>query len=544
MKRASVNQWYLAGICLIATLILSYVLSSVVFLMGGRIGCWIFPAAAIISLATTLALASDKASKLTIIVSSIATILISVTVCSILVDFSWDGNIYHQESIALMLKGWNPFTDPLAKSFWPEYYTGKTYLSADGVLPTTGHGALMPWVIHYAIAVETVGSTIASATGLIESGKAFGMILAAGTGMLIYGFLAESKIIADWRRRLTVTLISVLNPVFICQSLTYYNDYPIYYYLLATIILLIKIGQRRDRWYDIALMCGVIMLAIGTKFNAFFIEGIAIMAGALWFLITSNNRALLTAIAVGAISLIVGVCIISYHPYVTNLMTAGHPLYPLMGENTFDIMSYNTPERYANHNRFFGFIDSISTICLPNYGSREGGFGPAVTLIMLISLAVIIWKRKAVSPAGYYILGVTVVSLFFFEQSWWARYIPQLWLIPVVASVYAAQAKKDRWVLWLLASAVAVNAIACSLYPIADSIHLSLQRNRLYDQIEGQTVGVKNCSPQVERHLNENNIAVEKLPFDTTFTGDSAVIYGNVTDPYYAKILIKSKATN
>ena len=93
---------------------------------------------------------------------------------------------------------------------------------------------------------------------------------------------------------------------------------------------------------------------------------------------------------------------------------------------------------------------------------RIGGFGPLFSGIVLLAIAcmglVLLWNRWLfVSAAGLSLL--ILVTALANEASWWARYVPHIWLIPliVLASTWMVKQKLHQAAGSLLAIAMLVN---------------------------------------------------------------------------------------
>ena len=80
---------------------------------------------------------------------------------------------------------------------------------------------------------------------------------------------------------------------------------------------------------------------------------------------------------------------------------------------------------------------------------RIGGFGPFFALIFLGSLvlliaALIIFIKKEKNNLKYIILPTltVIISMILVGENWWARYVPQLYLLPVGALILSIYVSK------------------------------------------------------------------------------------------------------
>jgi hypothetical protein len=170
-----------------------------------------------------------------------------------------------------------------------------------------------------------------------------------------------------------------------------------------------------------------------------------------------------------SLGLFAGVCFTGFDPYITNMRDNGHPFYPIMGKDAIDIITphlsadfHKRPRpvqlalslfsRPSNDNRpprlKVPFATTASQLRAFRFADvRIGGFGPWFGEIVLVSLAFIRWPwRRSFVPA---LAGICVASAFVNPALWWARYVPQLWVVPLLVLVAFWQrqvpARPWRW---------------------------------------------------------------------------------------------------
>lgn len=502
-----------SGIMLWLTLSIAYMSQCILFIAGIGVTAWAFPTAFLLAASGTRLWSKDTRQLLQAATVNITLITSFILFCSFIEDYSYDGNYYHQEIIARLLAGWNPFYgNPV----------DDTSL----------------WVSHYAKGVEIVEADIAATCGMIEGGKAFNLILITATGLSGYAFLGRFEQLRPVKRRLPLLLLFTLNPVGVTQSFTFYIDYTKYYYLLLTLMLLYRLREEYTV-RDLALLASVIILAIGTKFNIFFEEGVVLLLAIAWFFATGNRRLASRLVATGLVALILGACVAGYHPYVTNYLTRSHPLFPLMGEGAADIMSTNTPECFTDNSRVINFFISLFSVNAPTYDGRSGAFSPLMPLMLLLSGAMLIYYRKRMPSAIIYIAICTLVSCFFFEQSWWARYICQLWLIPPLAvmGVMLVSAAKCRIATWTIITCGLIAATAGLVRTVYPALANTVFRHCLYDRLEGKEVTTYNTTLQMIRHLDEHGINAVSKPVESMPPGSCHAYYYGSDDPDYFQMI-------
>jgi len=417
--------------------------------------------------------------------------VVSLLAATFTEDFSWDGNYYHQEMVITLTEGWNPVYE----------------------MDRTG---LIIWTMHYAKGVELIASTIVSATGFVESGKAVNLIMIAAMGAL--SAYAIRRLLPDRSRTVIVamTLFVVANPVVILQSMTYYIDYTKYCYFVFTLIYVLLLSRDSNRRGGLSalMLGGVVILAVATKFNIFFEEGLLIALIVAWLACRRDSRRAASKIAaISVLAAIIGV-ILCVHPYVTNVMTGGNPFYPLMGNGAIDIMNINTPEIYAGHGRVVNFfIGLLGVSGVLGVDTRVGAFTPLMFFMLVASLAGLVCVRRKIGGVWLYAAVMLTLSCFMFEQSWWGRYICQIWLVPVIGAVGLASTDIRLWrrvSSWICAGGLIIGLYACSVAAMRVATFTQL-RYDIYDAVEkcGQGfVEIKDANASSRRHWSERGVKV------------------------------------
>lgn len=502
----------MTGVLLILIPTYSYVISAISYLMGLQPLSYAFPAASVVGILTGTVFFERKRYALSVVYALLIA-AVSIALGILVYDCSFDGNYYHQEIITALCSGWNPYRH------------------------TMDFPGLMMWDYHYAKALEIIAADIVALTGRLESGKAVNLMLASGTLLLSYHFIRETLKVAKKKAAMVLSALVVLNPVVICQIFTYYIDFSLYLYWVITLIASVSIAKKGDTLLHYIILDCTVILAIGTKFNAFFIEGVMIGIAILGYCLYGHKETvktyLLNILAIG----IFGAFIIGYHPYVTNTLLQGNPLYPLIGNPDVDIMTPTTPPEFLESNRFINFFRSIFSLMPPSFDSRKGGFGPIFGLIFLISVATLlvkIYKEKRISVFSYIMLCI-LASCFIFEQSWWARYNPQLWLL--VPGCYLEFVKSEfrhrKAVIDIFVLMVGLNLLVCAANTMRLSTMTRVERTVLFKTLRSDSVYLHNSKIHWVRQLEENGIHVlpkERQDIELT---DTAYLYGFKSDLFH-----------
>jgi hypothetical protein len=415
--------------------------------------------------------------------------LLGIYVCGKYYDLSWDGQAYHQEAIIQLANGWNPLRDQ----------------------PLTTPNSL--WINHYAKGPWIASAVLYAATGHIEQAKVFNLLLIAASF-----FLCLSALTAYWKKTagpLLCSLLAAANPVSVVQSLSFYNDGQLASMLVITAALLYLSTVKKSA-IPPAMLALALAIAVNIKFTALAYI-LVICTTVLCFLYLKKRMQLTGRIASAlAVGLITGVLLVGLNPYVTNTVRKGHPFYPLAGRGAVDIVTANSPQNFHTMNRFAKlFVSTFSatgnpageqqtrwkwpfTVSDEELGAiwlddRAAGFGPLFggTLLLSPILLTAAWRadrQRALSCAG---LGLLITcSALVNPEAWWARYVPQLWLLPVICVM----------------TGLSVNRKACRLLALSIVLVLGLNLclvsfsffGRLYDgnlHLKSQLAGMRVAGP-------------------------------------------------
>jgi hypothetical protein len=279
---------------------------------------------------------------------------------------------------------------------------------------------------------------------------------------LLFGTLRRFTGI-DWRWRLTITLLVLANPVLINQILNYYVDGLIYVnFALVCVIAACAIVEKKYYWY--ALLCVAAILLVNTKFTGAPYFVLISVCAALYIAIFRRFREAVRFSLFTFASFLIATLLFGYDSYVKNALEDGHPLYPLYGTGAVDIMTREYPvglHELSAPLKFFASIFSVVSIRavdlvqlrlpfvlnsseeLTNsavYDIRLSGFGfwfSGIFIVAIAALAYAAFSRKADfrKGLGVFLVVALLATVAIHPEAWWARYVPQLWLLPVLAIV-------------------------------------------------------------------------------------------------------------
>ena len=373
------------------------------------------------------------------LVGMVAIVAISVLISGYFIDLSWDGRDYHQKAIRELVDGWNPI--------YTELQPRDVY---DNV-----------WLNHYPKGPWIAAASVAGLTGTIEAGKVFNLLLVAAVFLIALSYLLPKQQLKPWQAGL-LALFLAANPVSMYQSLSYYVDGQVSSLLILLALLLLLCLESADAGHLLAL-AAVIVVALNVKFTG---TAYTLLLLAISLLVTWLARKRLLALpriwlAIG-VGILAGVFLVGFEPYITNALHYRHPFYPLYGSRDFNlefILDNQMPPNFETMNPVGRLAHSIfspsqNTIGVPSAGMkfplalarseiaafarpdvRVGGWGPLFGAILILAVAAwiglfFVSRRVALVALGL-IAAILAISLLN-SEAWWARYTPQLWLIPVV----------------------------------------------------------------------------------------------------------------
>lgn len=375
-------------------------------------------------------------------------------------DLSPEG--YQYRGFYLLQDGWNP---------WHDSFLSSEDISVVGY--TKG-----PWIN---------AAAVYKLTGHIDQIKGFNLLLMAAAWLISLASLLSFKRLSVW---LAIFLASVfaLNPVIVAQLFTFYVDGQFACLITILVCLVWKLADGFDP-FVLLIAALTIIVTLNVKLSAVAVVAMIVAAEMVWLFIRRIAFWRMTTFGLGFAS-VVGVLCVGYNPYITNISTYGNPLYPAT-QWSFLYGSSNLPENFASKNTVYKLILSTFSISdgrakvasrlkLPfTFSSDEilvfrgpdtriGGFGPLFGGAMLLA-GVVVLGRVLTTPKPWLgedqiiLLGLVAVtaSVLIVPEAWWARYVPQFWLVPALVALLGLGAgnKFSKSISLLLGIVLAVNCI-------------------------------------------------------------------------------------
>jgi hypothetical protein len=344
------------------------------------------------------------------------------------------------ESAIQMKEGWNPF---------------KTELPADF------NQAL--WLNHYGKGVEDPQATIYAFTHRLETTKSTNFMMLTASFCLVMAFLTKLNRFS-LRKNLLFSGLLAFSPVTFYQLLNTYLDGQLCSFILCLIAVACLLFIHSDRFY-LTLLASVLIVLVNIKFTALVFAAVFTAAMLMTFLVAKKYKTFKKSIVVAAMATLFGVGIVGYFPYVINMVQYHDILYPGLPMLKSEALKF-TPPALRNRNQlskffisFFSHTDNLhltvtkDPVIKPKipftlnktdifnaskpYVVFIAGMGPFFSGICLTAIVIFLyWLRKLKDrkeALPVIILAATVLfSSLIISEAWYARYVPQLWLFPII----------------------------------------------------------------------------------------------------------------
>ena len=457
MLKRIYNVGYNASILFVLMFANLLVLTSILFLINIPISIFHLPISLILALIELYFIREERIKN--VIISLLVFVIIfsfSCIICGRVYDDSADGNGYHKLAIGFLKNGWNPIYDS------QDEYIEKLNLNTQE----------NTWVEHYPKATWIYGASVYILTNNIETAKTFNLIT-----LFIIFFIIAYLINKYYQKPLSAFLIAISACTFpiIWQQIfcLYLDGFMGLILLLLIIYFYLYIKNDKSKEYFI-ISAALMIIIINIKYTGLFYAGIFCLGYYIYYLIIKiknkeYNDLIKTTVSF-AIVLLISLLIVGSNSYVKNLITEHNPLSPIIGENKIDIVTPQQPELFAdkspiekNFYSIFSYTANYATafnqgtpqlkipftsdknaeLKMLNEDTRIGGFGIYFSGILIISILIIIIDlilsiKRAKYDKLIFIgipLLITILLMFFFGESWWARYSPQTYFI-VLMSIF------------------------------------------------------------------------------------------------------------
>ncbi|MGD0518964.1 MAG: hypothetical protein ABSA26_15620, partial [Thermoguttaceae bacterium] len=447
-RELSAIFWSITAI-LLSFLCLMHLGVLVCFVFKAAVSPFVAPAALLIALAIGYWLAGREGLRsipqILPLAIAIAVVAISMLLAALFFDMSWDGLWYHQTAVYQMAHGWNPLYEPM-RGF-------------------TVH--LQDWLRHYAKGPWYISLALFQITHDIEWSKAAPWMMLAVTFFAVLAACIDFEMSRG--KSAVIAALVALSPVVTCPLATYLVDGLLASYMACFVAATFSYFKRRSPLI-VCVIASTAILCINVKFTGL-VYLCFISAAAGLYAIIKRRDVLLNYAVVQIVPYLLGIFLFGYNPYVTNYVHRGHPFYPLMGTAAYPshdqqgrdpVELYETPKNmmgrnalyrhfYAIFGRPYNIYDGtdvrlmwpfdirwkdVDFFCY--HELRIGGFGPLFSGALIISLVLLaIAMFQPGIPRGIILLfiGTIIVSLMISRHTWWARFEPQVWWLPIAAVI-------------------------------------------------------------------------------------------------------------
>jgi hypothetical protein len=446
LPRSKSNWWFLIGFGLVNTVVFSFVLLSLTFITGNGLAFWHFPLAFILSLLLNYFAAryffpgQYVRVFLRTAILVLLIIVISIFISAVFYDISADGQMYHMESAIQMKAGWNPFKKEL---------------------PQELNQAI--WLNHYGKGVEDPQATIYALTNHLETTKATNFILLAASFCLSIAVLTSLNRFS-FRKNILFGILLAFNPVTFYQLLNTYVDGQLCSFLLCFIAIGCLLYMDTNRYF-LSLLASILIILINIKFTALVFACIFTAGLLLVFLVEKRWQAFKRAFIVSALASLFAIGVVGYFPYIINIVQYHDILYPGLKVLKSEAAKF-TPPRLIHKNQlskffisFFSHTDNLHLTATKDPVIRSkipfafnktdifnaskpyvvfmAGLGPFFSGLCLSSIFIFgcwLWRLKTWKVAVPFIIisGTILLSVLIISEAWYARYVPQLWFLPLI----------------------------------------------------------------------------------------------------------------
>ncbi|WP_298495852.1 hypothetical protein [uncultured Algibacter sp.] len=445
---------------LLLTICLNHLLVLLSFIIGHFFLPWTFPLSVILAVIVLFILGKkyeiDKRTVKVSVLLSFFFIVFSLLVSGLFLDLSWDGQWYHQSAIYNLAEGWNPFSEPIRK------FNRSNDLS----------------IIHFPKGSWYMAASIYSTFGFIEAGKALNFIVLIAASLFFY--IVSRKFRLSKRNSFIVSSLIILNPVVWSEIATYLVDGLLFLYLSIYIAALFSVIRKYNFLH---LLIGIMAIVglLNVKFTG--IVFLIIFSGFGFMYILLKNKALIfNYIGFHTLAIVLGLIVFGFNPYVSNLHKRGNPLYPILGskeylsqleqgkdgnekhETPLNMKGKSLPFRlfYAHFGKpgnapydnqdnaelAIPFISSISSWKAYRFHeTRIAGFGPFFSGILILSILYLFYLLRHYKSKRLLVLiaySAIISSLLISKHFWWARFAPQIWLIPIIPMLIGLYSFKEK----------------------------------------------------------------------------------------------------
>lgn len=417
--------------------------------------------------------------------SSLIILACCIAFSAFFLGLSFDGMNYHQPTLISFAQGWNPFYD-----WHGQLITQKISKHHHHSVPINFN--------FFGYASELIGAIIYKGVQIYEASKCYNYIYIIIAALISFRFFNKFKRL----NKTTVILITatiVFNPVVGYQGATFYVDGQLASLLTIFLLLLMDNVIFADKLSLFEASAVLIPLA-NVKFTGL-IYALIFTAIFFCYLLFFNRKQLQSYCFFLSSAFLISGLLVGFNPFVTNLLSGYNPLYPVIQfHHLHTNLAAGMGPEFIKQNRWMQLILSLfhvqythawntphQFIIFPRiYDARYAGFGFIFGYIFIASLLLLFFQKH---KGLLFAIIALIISMAINTNIWWARIVPQTWLLPIliIAGVLVQQHKK--W-LSILSSTFLIflflNAVGIFTYGIIYYGGKTIKARRLLHDIDHQ----------------------------------------------------------
>ncbi len=520
------HMYFLVAFCLVNTLAFSLFFCAVGFLAGFAISFWQFPTALLLALVCNYFAGNyffGQKNKYRILKTSglsLGLIISLIFISNFFYDISFDGQWYHQETIIQLKNKWNPVFNKLEVPVDENTISGKVVWCTGIDKPVnkaenTGKPPLNLKFLninHFSKGIEIIEASIYSLTNRIETGKSVNGIFLLASLFLTLSFLYKIEHISNLWKWLLAILIS-FNPITLTQFLSFCIDGVMSSSLLCLLVISCLLFHGTNKYY-LWMLASIIVLSSNIKYTSLVFTAIFCIGLLITLLINKKKKSFNRVLIVCVFGGLTGIFICGFHPYLTNFIRDHNMFYGL--KETKEEIWDTTPPVYRNLNRFEKLFLSLSSHTDSYYDNNSSiahmlkipftvnknellnandpevklsAFGPFFSGSLLIALLIFFialtkFYKSAIFKKELTVLVIISSTILIMPDSWWGRFVPQFWLLPVSILFMSEfiSFKYDKLLKGSLCFALGLNVVWAALAIIFNlfiSVHIDYQLSQL-----------------------------------------------------------------
>lgn len=375
----------------------------------------------------------------------IALILLSSSLTLYLADYFWDSRAYHGPAIIYLANGWNPVYDWSCCSGFDSIVSTSRYIES------------------YPKSAWLFSSSLLSATGVIETGFILNVFLAVSCWIAAYMYLQSVR--AAPNVNFFLSLVIAANPIIVSQLFSHYVDGSLGASITAFIFFLLTYLRTGTKSY-LVYSAFLIPFIINIKFTGLIFAAILGLTVIVYGYMMAS-RYLKNALVASIIAGCLGLVLFGFNPYITNSIEHDNPFYPAIQKDKKSVIYGQIAALYGKESKKIADKDRVSRFLISVFSkktdasktpvisppfttlkheytvdSRVSGFGPLFSGIFLITAVLMFFIRDKLI---WVLLFGLYISIFIADVAWWARLVPQTWLIPALI-ITACIHSKNRYV--------------------------------------------------------------------------------------------------